>query len=620
MSLRTTPARSANFAGTRKTASALVEMAAPLIDAEQAGFLRSELERYEIEVAGPDQDQGPVGTFFACLIAAHYKLLVEARYYYPEPVELVSLEGEKPKALLAIPKIALQGGMAVEVFSNLARMFGRAATSKEPIDRALESVRARLAEAPRPGPNNYHFVRAADELGLPLLEWRTGHLQFGYGARSCVLNGSITHETPSTGVHLARDKSLCNSILAQAGFPVANGAVVNDFAGAVQLAEQLGYPVVLKPANLDGGKAVSSDIRSLEELKEAWSPAYSASPKIIVEKHIAGNDHRLLFFRGELLVGIERTPGGVTGNGKDSVRALVDELNSDPDRGPGPETMRYPVEFNDEARLMLRREGLTPDHVPADGEFIQLRRAANFALGGNVRFLEDGDIHPDNLDLAIRAIRLLRLDLAGIDLIMPDIAKSWRETGAAICEINAQPFIGDPIRQDYEKMILEQLVPETERIPVVLFVGTLDQKLRKSLEKQVPGLAVVDKDGAQIGSHPASLPEVTWQQACQAPLFNSTVEALLCVLDPAELNGPLSPVDRFAAAFMEAEAAPDSALLSLLRRAGAVKSLRASHKAVLDDAGIASRKITDKTLEKELLSAFGGKAKPAAKKAQKTGS
>ena len=33
---------------------------------------------------------------------------------------------------------------------------------------------------------------------------------------------------------------------------------------------------------------------------------------------------------------------------------------------------------------------------------------------------------------------------AGIDLLIADIAQSWRRTGAAICEVNAQPQFATP--------------------------------------------------------------------------------------------------------------------------------------------------------------------------------
>src|SRR5690606_21687408 len=103
--------------------------------------------------------------------------------------------------------------------------------------------------------------RAAYELEIPLLEMHGAFLQAGYGTNGVALSGSITEETSSIGVHFAREKSKANALLARAGFPIAEGGLVRDLAHAHQLAEALGYPVVVKPADRDGGMAVSSDIR-----------------------------------------------------------------------------------------------------------------------------------------------------------------------------------------------------------------------------------------------------------------------------------------------------------------------------------------------------------------------
>jgi cyanophycin synthetase len=219
-----------------------------------------------------------------------------------------------------------------------------------------------------------------------------------------------------------------------------------------------------------------------------------------------------------------------------------------------------------------------------------LRRAANFALGGTVIRVEE-EIHPDNLDLCCRAMRLLRLDLAGLDLLMPDITRSWREVGGVICEINAQPFIGSVLSRNVYAEILQQLVPGTGRIPLVLFVGELDHATTEALAARVPQLAVVDAQGARLNGHPLTASGAPWLNACEAALLDQQVGAALLVL-PSAANAPvLSPVDRFSAAYLAAGAIAgeedlSAGLIALLRRADGNLAAAAEHGPALDRAGL----------------------------------
>ena len=60
---------------------------------------------------------------------------------------------------------------------------------------------------------------------------------------------------------------------------------------------------------------------------------------------------------------------------------------------------------------------------------------------------------------------MIGLDVAGIDFICPDIASPVRETGGAICEVNAapgfrmhtHPTVGEP--QSVAKPVVDLLVP-----------------------------------------------------------------------------------------------------------------------------------------------------------------
>jgi cyanophycin synthetase len=107
--------------------------------------------------------------------------------------------------------------------------------------------------------------------------------------------------------------------------------------------------------------------------------------------------------------------------------------------------------------------------LPA-GAFQVLRRRANMSTGGTSRDVRD-IIHPDNERLAIQAAQALKLDIAGIDLITPDIGRSWMEVKSAICEVNAQPQISTEFADDVYVNLLRQRLPVHTRMRTVLLVN-----------------------------------------------------------------------------------------------------------------------------------------------------
>jgi cyanophycin synthetase len=232
----------------------------------------------------------------------------------------------------------------------------------------------------------------------------------------------------------------------------------------------------------------------------AYEAARRHSPEIMVEQHIAGRDYRLTVFEGALVWAVERVPGGVTGDGSRSIAELVAATNADPRRGTGDHAALKRLVIDDEAQTLLVQDGLTAASVPAAGRFVRLRRAANIASGGMPVAVFD-QVHPDNARLAVRAAAALRLDLAGVDLIIPDIARSWREGGAAICEVNAQPQLGGTTSANVYPQILKAMVPGTGRIPCVILAGfpegnTLAQEVAARIEAQ--GLACGCHDAAGV--------------------------------------------------------------------------------------------------------------------------
>ena len=165
--------------------------------------------------------------------------------------------------------------------------------------------------------------------------------------------------------------------------------------------------------------------------------------------------------------------------GRSSVAELVELTNADPRRGVGHEKVLTRIDVTDGAIELVREQGYEMTDVPPRGEMVKLALTGNMSTGG-ISIDRTFEAHPDNVDIAEEAARVVGLDVAGIDFLCPDITQPVRETGGAICEVNAapgfrmhsHPTIGDP--QYVAKPVVDLMFPPgtSARIPIIAVTGT----------------------------------------------------------------------------------------------------------------------------------------------------
>ena len=292
--------------------------------------------------------------------------------------------------------------------------------------------------------------------------------EYDTGIRN-LLNYGHTFGHAYESATLARNKYLTSRVLRVAGIPVPDHFVVPTADAAVEAAGRLGYPVVVKPVDLDGGVAVSVGLTSPDEVSAAFHRSRALSNSILVEKHMEGRDYRVIVFQDQAIWAHERLPAGVTGDGHRTIAELVEQTNADPARRIGPNAALKALVLDDEAAALLGQAGMNARSVLAEGRFARLRRVNSIRNGGTaVPAFEQ--MHPDNRLLAVRAAQALRLDVAGVDVLTPDISRSWRESWAAINDVNGQPGTRQ-VMADLPALMLRKLVPGDGRIPTVLVLG-----------------------------------------------------------------------------------------------------------------------------------------------------
>jgi cyanophycin synthetase len=338
----------------------------------------------------------------------------------------------------------------------------------------------RFAQRRALGPSTASLVKAAEARDIPWLRLNDQSLvQLGHGRYQQRIQATVTGRTSHIAVELASDKEETNKILASLGLPVPKQELVQSEAQAVRAANRIGYPVVTKPYNGNHGRGISIRLTNDDEVRQGFAVAREHSRSIIVETYLEGDDHRLLVVNGELVAATRRTPGHVVGDGERTVAQLVELVNQDPRRGVGHEKVLTRLEIDAQALKMLDRAGLTPASVPDVGQPVYLRSTANLSTGGTATDVTDV-IHPDNREMAERAVRAIGLDVGGVDFLSTDITQSYRKIGGGICEVNAAPGFrmhvapseGTP--RDVAGPVIEMLFPagSPSRVPVAAVTGT----------------------------------------------------------------------------------------------------------------------------------------------------
>jgi cyanophycin synthetase len=401
----------------------------------------------------------------------------------------------------------------------------------------------RLYERVRLGPSTGVIVEEARRRGIPVRRLGTGSLvQLGQGANLRRIRATATDATSIIASDIAQDKDITKQVLSNIGLAVPAGDVAKTLDDALTIARTIGFPVILKPVAGNQGRGISSRLDDEAALRDAWA-GREDERATVVERHAGGRDHRVLVVNGRVVAVAERVPAHVVGDGVRSIRELIEEVNRDPRRGPGHAYQLTAIPIDDETAGHLADLGLTLESVPASGERVVLRPTANLSTGGT-SIDRTEEIHPDNVTACEMAAGVIGLDIAGLDVITPDISVPFKENGAVIIEVNAVPGIrmhthpasGKP--RNVGGAVLDMLFPPGSRatIPVIAVTGTNGKTTTTRLVAHIfrsTGRTVgfTTTDGVYLQNRLVVPGDMTGPFAANVLLSNPTVE--VAVLETA---------------------------------------------------------------------------------------
>jgi len=373
-------------------------------------------------------------------------------------------------------------------------------------------------------------------------------LQIGFGRQQQVLDDATSFTSSYLGVVTSLSKLKSQEFLAQLGFPVTRQAVVSNAKQACQKAGQFGYPVVLKSDVGAFGDLVYSDLRDCDEVSKVFHilekerSRYRHNYTVFVENFVQGKVYRVEVFNGLFFDAYDMVQAGVTGDGKHTVKELVDIENLNPDRGNknDADAIYIKLKLNEAEQLMLKKQGYTFNSIPEKGQVVRLRANSNWSSGGTFEKVTE-QVHPDNQRLAERVARALKIDLIGIDLITDDISKSFIEGGLTIIEVNHSPAVfgvydENTDRSDYVgQRVVERMLPDVVYgdVPVIMFRSTpmaseSETLLSKCLNNLDYSTGLINQQGLFVDGQIWATPEqVDYQNPGLQLLRNNTVGAAI---------------------------------------------------------------------------------------------
>lgn len=285
--------------------------------------------------------------------------------------------------------------------------------------------------------------KEARERGIEVAEFRLGGLARNIFTAKLPNGRRIAYEgipLPSADIDRVRwmdDKAVLKEEFRKQGLPIAQGGAAMTLKKALALFRTLEAPVIVKPYSGSASRHTILHITNEEELTRAFRIATQVAPRAVIEEELVGPVYRATVVDGRFVAALRRDQPYVVGNGTDTIEALIRAANTHPKR-QGP--YFHHIKLDETADAELAWQNLTRDSVPAQGLRVVLHQKINWSVGGTTADVTNV-VHPDNIALFEEVARVLRATIVGLDFIIEDITRSWKEQKrCGILECNSMPF------------------------------------------------------------------------------------------------------------------------------------------------------------------------------------
>ncbi|MFC2168792.1 cyanophycin synthetase [Acidobacteriota bacterium] len=422
------------------------------------------------------------------------------------------------------------GKYAVEIVNKL---FKNQKTEIQPIIERLKEIR----ENNLLGPSTQSIVSEAKKRGIPVIRLNNeSYVQLGFGIRQRRFQATIIDSTSAIGVEIADDKKRTKELLSRMGIPVPEGFAVNTLPEALEAAEWIGYPVVIKPISGNHGRGITPNIPTPADLETSFHYAKKFSNELVVEKYLSGADYRILVINGKFTAAAKREPASLVGDGTSTIQRLIDKINLDPNRGFGHEKILTRIKIDYMTERLLRHQHLTLQSIIPKDEKLYIKSTANLSAGGTAVDVTD-EVHPMIKSISERISQIIGLNVIGIDLIATDHKIPLLNNNGGIIEVNAAPGFRmhvSPIEgksRNVAGAVVDMLFPPGSKhdIPIVAVTGTNGKTTTIRLISHILGLngknvGMTSTDGIVIGNHTIMEGDYSGPEGAKIVLMDASID------------------------------------------------------------------------------------------------
>ncbi len=292
-------------------------------------------------------------------------------------------------------------------------------------------------------------------IAVDVLDAEGGFFRLTFGGQSVVCRESLTERTSAIAMSRCDDKAVTRRLMTEIGLEVAEAVDGSDADAAQALLARAGS-VVVKPARGEQGRGVAVDIRDGDSLDAAIANARNYCPDVLVETCVSGDDLRVIVIDRAVVAAALRKRPVVAGDGRKTVRELVEGLSRRRAAATGGEA-RIPLDA--ETGRCIAAAGYGWDDVLPSGETLEVRLTANLHTGGTLHDVTDL-LHPQIVEASIAAAKALDIPVVGLDFIV----KAPVLDEFVFIEANERPGLANHEPQPVVERFLDLLFPRSARI------------------------------------------------------------------------------------------------------------------------------------------------------------